>query len=122
MFICRGEEIDEHNEESVSLGTSRNVRPIVTEIGIETGLTVVIFSDGISHAGERAGRPMDVKQAIRSMLEDQDPTPQQLADSLLEQAMRLDNHRPVDDISVLILKVSPRTSDDVRRMTVRLPI
>jgi serine phosphatase RsbU (regulator of sigma subunit) len=65
---------------------------------------------------------MDVKQAIRSMLEDQDPTPQQLADSLLEQAMRLDNHRPVDDISVLILKVSPRTSDDVRRMTVRLPI
>lgn len=122
MFICRGEEIDEHNEESVSLGTSRNVRPVVTEISLETGLTIVIFSDGISHAGERVGRPMNVKQAIRSMLEDQDPTPGQLADSLLEQAVRLDDNRPADDISVLILKVSTRTSDDVRRMTVRLPI
>ncbi|MBL8099955.1 MAG: SpoIIE family protein phosphatase [Anaerolineales bacterium] len=122
MFICRGEEIDEHNQESVSLGTSRNVRPVVTEIGIETGLTIVIFSDGISHAGERVGRPMNVHQAIQSMLEDQDPTPQQLADSLLEQAVRLDDNRPADDISVLVLKVSPRTSDDVRRMTVRLPI
>jgi serine phosphatase RsbU (regulator of sigma subunit) len=122
MFICRGEEIDEHNQESVSLGTSRNVRPVVTEIEIETGLTIVIFSDGISHAGERVGRPMNVKQAIQSMIEDQDPTPQQLADSLLEQAVRLDENRPADDISVLVLKVSPRTSDDVRRMTVRLPI
>jgi serine phosphatase RsbU (regulator of sigma subunit) len=122
MFICRGEQIDEHNEESVSLGTSRNVRPVVTEIGIETGLTMVIFSDGISHAGERVGRPMNVRQAIHSMLEDQDPTPGQLADSLLEQAVRLDDNRPADDISVLILKVSTRISDNVRRMAVRLPI
>ncbi len=122
MFICRGERIDEHNEESVSLGTSRNVRPVVTEIEIETGLTIVIFSDGISHAGERVGRPMNVRQALQSMLEDQDPTPQQLADSLLEQAVRLDDNRPADDISVLVLKVSPRTSDAVRRMAIRLPI
>ncbi|NJN79347.1 MAG: SpoIIE family protein phosphatase [Anaerolineales bacterium] len=122
IFICRGEQVDIHNEESVSLGTSRNVRPVVTEIGIETGLTVVIFSDGITHAGERVGRPMNARQAIQSMLEEQDPPPQQLADSLLEQAMRLDDNRPADDISVLILKVSTRTSDDVRRMTVRLPI
>jgi serine phosphatase RsbU (regulator of sigma subunit) len=65
---------------------------------------------------------MNVRQAIQSMLEDQDPTPQQLADSLLEQAVRLDDNRPADDISVLILKVSTRTSDNVRRMAVRLPI
>jgi len=122
MFICRGEQIDEHNEESVSLGTSRNVRPVVTEIGIETGLTIVIFSDGISHAGERVGRPMNVHQALQSMLEDQDPTPQQLAYLRIHLVVRLDDNRPADDISVLILKVSTRTSDNVRRMNVRLPI
>ena len=27
-----------------------------------------------------------------------------------------------DDISVLVLKVMPRAGDDVRRMTIRLPI
>lgn len=122
MFICRGEAVDIHNEESISLGTSRNVRPVVTEIGIESGLTIVIFSDGISHAGKRVGRPMDVGQAIHSILDDQDPTPQQIADFLLEQAVRLDDNRPADDISVLVLKVSTRSGDDVRRMNVRLPI
>lgn len=122
MFICRGEMIDAHTEESISLGTSRNVRPVITELNIEADLTVVIFSDGISHAGERRGTPMDIRQTIRSVMEDQDPSPQELADTLLTQAMRLDDDRPGDDISVLVLRVSPRNGDDVRRMTVRLPI
>ena len=106
VFICRGEQIDSHNEESISLGTSRNVRPVITELGIETDLTVVIFTDGISHAGKRRGQPMNVGETIRSLIEDQDPTPQQLADSLLAHAISLDDNRPADDISVLVLKVS----------------
>jgi serine phosphatase RsbU (regulator of sigma subunit) len=122
MFICRDEQIDSHNEESVSLGTSRNVRPIITELEIQTGLTIVIFTDGISHAGERRGQAMNVSETIRSIIEDQDPTPQQLADALLAHAISLDDNRPADDISVLVLKVSARTGDEVRRMNVRLPI
>ena len=122
MFICRGEEIDMHNEDSISLGTSRNVRPVITELGLESGLTIVIFSDGISHAGERRGQPLDVRQTIRSMMEDQAPHPQEIADTLLQQAMRLDDNRPADDISVVVLKVTTRGGDDVRRMSVRLPI
>jgi serine phosphatase RsbU (regulator of sigma subunit) len=122
VYICRDEEIEVHNEESASLGTSRNLRPVITEIEITPGLIIVIFSDGITHAGERRGQPMDVRQAIRSITEDQDPSPQELADALLDQAVRLDDNRPADDISVLVLKVSPRAGDDVRRMSVRLPI
>lgn len=122
VFICRGEQIDAQNEESVSLGTSRNVRPVITELGIESGLTIVIFTDGITHAGERRGTSMDVAETIRSVMEDQDPPPQQLADTLLAQAIRLDDNRPADDISVLVVKVSARNGDDVRRMYVRLPI
>jgi serine phosphatase RsbU (regulator of sigma subunit) len=121
-FICRGEEIELQSGESAALGTSRNVRPLISELEIETGLTIVIFSDGITHAGERAGQPMDIRQTLRSILEEQDPSPQLLADTLLAEALRLDDHRPADDISVLILKVSPRAGDEVRRMTVRLPI
>ncbi|MBE0672946.1 MAG: SpoIIE family protein phosphatase [Anaerolineales bacterium] len=122
MFICRGEQIDSHSEESIPLGTSRNVRPVITEVGLESGLTIVVFSDGISHAGERRGQPMNVSETIRSVIEDQDPSPQQLADTLLAHAVRLDDNRPADDISVLVVKVSARNGDDVRRMFVRLPI
>jgi len=122
LFICRGEQIDSHNEDSISLGTSRNVRPVITELGVETGLTIVLFTDGISHAGERRGQPMNVGETIRSLIEDQDPSPQQLSDALLAHAISLDDNRPADDISVVVMKVSSRTGDEVRRMTVRLPI
>ena len=122
VFIARGEKIDCLDEESIPLGTSRNVRPLITEIAIEPELTIVIFTDGLTHAGKRRGEPMDVGAAMRSLLEDQDPGPQTLADALLAEAVHLDENRPADDISVLVLKVVPRTGDDVRRMTVRLPL
>jgi hypothetical protein len=55
-------------------------------------------------------------------MEDQDPSPQEIADTLLAHAVKLDEDRPADDISVLVIKVASRTGDNVRRMTVRLPI
>jgi serine phosphatase RsbU (regulator of sigma subunit) len=122
MFICRGERIDVLDEESMPLGTSRNVRPLITEIAIEPGLIVVMYTDGLVHAGKRRGMPMDVGAMLRSVIEDQDPTPQALADTLLAQAVSLDENRPADDISVLVLKVTSRVGDSVRRMTVRLPL
>ena len=122
MFICRGDQIDILEEESIPLGTSRNVRPLITEIAIEPGLIIVIYTDGLVHAGKRRGMPRDVGATIRSMLEEQDPTPQALADTLLAEAVSLDENRPADDISVLVLKVAALSGDNVRRMTVRLPL
>ena len=122
IFIYRGEQMDVIDEESIPLGTSRNVRPLITEIAIEPGLIIVISTDGLTHAGERRGSPMDVGANIRSVLDDQDPSPQMVADALLAQAVSLDSDRPADDISVVVLKVTARIGDNVRRMTVRLPI
>ena len=122
VFICRGEHLVVLDEESIPLGTSRNVRPLITEIAIEPGLIIVVYTDGLTHAGKRRGLPMNVSETIQSVVEDQDPSPQLLADTLLAQAVRLDDNRPADDISVLVLKVIPRTGDSVRRMSVRLPI
>lgn len=122
MFICRGDQIDRRDEESIALGISRNVRPLITEIPVEPGLMIVIYTDGLTHAGERRGQPMDVEETLRFLMDDHNSSPQTLADSLLAQAINLDDNRPADDISVLVLKVSARMGDNVRRMTVRLPI
>ena len=122
IFICRSEQIDCIEEESIPLGTSRNVRPLITEIGLEPGIMIVIYTDGLIHAGKRRGTPMDVGATIRAVLEDQNPSPQTLADALLAEAVSLDENRPADDISVLVLKVSARIGDNARRMSVRLPI
>jgi hypothetical protein len=65
---------------------------------------------------------MDVCTSLKAMLEDQEPSPQAIADALLTEAVNLDEGRPSDDISVVVLKVLKRSGDNVRRMTVRLPI
>lgn len=122
MFISRGEQIDCLGSESEPIGVSLSVRPVISEIAVETGLTIVLFTDGLTHAGERRGQPMDVCTSLKAMLEDQDPSPQGIADALLGEAVHLDDGRPSDDISVVVLKVLKRRGDDVRRMTVRLPI
>lgn len=122
MYVCRMEKLDRLDAESTPLGISRDVRPLISEMALEPGLTVVIFTDGVTHAGERRGTPMEIGETIRAVIEDQDPSPQLLADTLLARAVQLDDNRPADDISVLVLKVATREGDSVRRMTVRLPI
>jgi serine phosphatase RsbU (regulator of sigma subunit) len=122
FFIAHGEEIDCIGSESNSIGTARNTRPVISEIPVEPGLVLVIYTDGLIHAGERVGRPMDVYTSLKAMLEEQDPSPQAIADALLAEAVNLDEGRPTDDISVVVLKVLKRRGDAVRRMTVRLPI
>jgi serine phosphatase RsbU (regulator of sigma subunit) len=122
MFVCRNMQIDRFDSESSPLGASRDVRPSITELAIEAGLTIVIYTDGLVHAGSRRGNPMDTEEILQSMLGKQDPTPQEIADTLLAHAVKLDEDRPADDISVLVIKVVSRSGDNVRRMSVRLPI
>jgi serine phosphatase RsbU (regulator of sigma subunit) len=122
FFIARGERVDCIGTDAPSIGTTRNTRPVISEVPVEPGLVIVIYTDGLVHAGERVGRPMDVCTSLKAMIEEQDPSPQAIADALLSEAVNLDEGRPADDISVVVLKVLKRTGDNVRRMTVRLPI
>ena len=73
-------------------------------------------------AGERKGENIDIYTALGGLLEEQDPPAQVIADALLAQALRLDDNRPVDDISVVVLRIMDENSDEVRRMLVRLPV
>jgi serine phosphatase RsbU (regulator of sigma subunit) len=121
VILVKEGKIDCLASESTPLGTNRNIRPSIMELPLETGLTVVMYTDGVVHAGERTGHQMDVCTTLQAILEDEDPSPQAIADSLLNNAMRLDDNRPSDDISVVALKTTSTESDGVRRMTVSLP-
>lgn len=122
VFVAREDMIDVLDADSKPIGTSRNIRPIITEMELVNGLTVIVYTDGLSHAGERAGSPLDVRTVLEAILEDADPNPQDIADALLTHATRLEEGRPSDDISIVVLRVSPGTGDQVRRMAVRLPV
>jgi len=122
IFLARNEEIECLSSESQAIGTSRNIRPVISELPLEAGITLVVFTDGILHAGDRTGLAFDVCTLMQSLLEDQDPPAQEIADNLLSQAIRLDQGRPNDDMSIVVLRVLPRESDEIRRMTVLLPV
>ena len=122
VFVARGEQVECITNESVSIGTNRNIRPSITEFPLESGITIVMYTDGIKYAGERSGQPLDICILLESMLEYEDPAAQEIADKILAQAIRVDNNRPNDDMSVVVLRSSPIESDQIRRMTVRLPI
>ena len=122
IFICRTDQVDCLGMASDPLGTRRGIRPLITEVELEAGLVVVMYTDGLTHAGVRGSQQMDVCNAIQAMLDEQDPTPQEISDALLTHALNLDDGRPVDDISVVAIKVVANNGDSVRRMSVRLPL
>jgi serine phosphatase RsbU (regulator of sigma subunit) len=122
VYLSYGETVERLTQASQSIGTNRNIRPTITEIPISNGLVAVMFSDGLTTAGGRKGQQFDVQMSLMAMLEDSQPTPKYIADTLLDTAVKLDDYRPMDDISVVVLMVKENSEDNVRRMLVRLPI
>jgi serine phosphatase RsbU (regulator of sigma subunit) len=121
-IIYSNDEIKYLDEPSKPVGYYRDTRPVITEVELEPGLMVLVYTDGLTHAGERCGESMDVAASFRRLIEDADPSPQMIADSLLEEAFRMDEQRPSDDISIVVISVTRHSGDHVRRMTVRLPL
>lgn len=114
--------IQELDTPSQPVGLYRDTRPLISEVSLEPGLCAVIFTDGLVHAGERYGQGMDIVTCLEALLEDEDPSPESIAERLLEHALRLDQNRPADDISIVVLRVTSHPGDLIRRMAIRLPL
>ncbi|NIV10446.1 MAG: SpoIIE family protein phosphatase [Aliifodinibius sp.] len=109
------------DEPSKPVGVYRNTKPIITELPLQGGLTVVAFTDGLITAGHRKNTNIDIPTEL-VFCTDNDYTAQQIADHLIELALDLDDHRPIDDVSIVVLNVSPKRGELVRKMSVLLPI
>jgi len=111
---------------SQPIGLYRNTRPVIDELPLRPGLGIIIFSDGVRHAGQRTNRPINIATIVETALYSQSDvavTAQVLADNLLAAAVQADNGFPQDDISVVALLVSPQPlSDQVRRLNVLFPL
>ncbi len=122
LVISYGNKIKLLSEESDVVGLRRDTRPSISEIPLEAGITVVAFTDGLIHAGSYFGDSMDIITCVKVELEDENPSPSKIADSLINHALKLDRGRPRDDISIIVLRVTPDSNDMIRRMSVQLPI
>jgi len=128
VLIVSTDEICAFDDECNPIGLYRDTRPLISEVPLEPGLLVVLYTDGLVHAGSRSGESLDIKTFLQSIIDDEvdeldeeEISPQKIADSLLAHAVQLDQGRPVDDITIVVIQVSNQKSDSVRRMTVVLP-
>jgi serine phosphatase RsbU (regulator of sigma subunit) len=110
------------DEPSDPVGVRRSTKPQITELPLTAGTLVTVYTDGLESAGARSSGTFDVPAAVRELTDRDNPGAQQLADSLLERALALDDGRPHDDISVLVLRVLEHAGDGVRRLALRIPL
>jgi serine phosphatase RsbU (regulator of sigma subunit) len=122
VILAHGENIRMLGDESKPIGLYRDTRPWITEHPLEVGLTAIMFTDGLIHAGSRHGESIDIASSVQCLLEDEGSSPKVIVDSLLEQSLKLDQNRPVDDTSIVAIRVSRTEGDGVRRMIVKLPL
>jgi serine phosphatase RsbU (regulator of sigma subunit) len=110
------------DESSEPIGIHSRTRPVISELPLEAGTLVVVFTDGVWTAGERYGQRIDLEEMVNEAACG-GHTAKQLADTILDRSVALDRGRPADDISVLVLRVAPGEEDaEVRRMTVSFPV
>jgi serine phosphatase RsbU (regulator of sigma subunit) len=121
VFISQADQIECISSESIPIGHARNIRPSITEISLISRTTIVLYTDGVMRAGERFGQSLDFCSMIQAYLDEQEPSAQYIADALLSHAIRLDQNRPNDDMSVVVLRVIEKSDDNIRRLSVRLP-
>ncbi len=106
---------------SPPLGFYQHARPTVDQVYLEPGLIALAFTDGLSHAGEHYGTPLDIPMAFEKIWQTT-PTAQAVADGLLERAIEADQNRPRDDTSVLVLHVQSGLPEGPRFMRVEVPL
>ncbi len=121
VIVAKNDLIQSLDEKSIPVGIYRDTRPNINEENLDYGLTALTYTDGITHAGRRSKEGLDVVHTLAELLEGHSSA-QTIADQILERAVQLDEGRPVDDISVVVLQVVEGTGDGIRRMSVSIPL
>lgn len=123
IFVAQDNHIECLAGETQPIGTARNIRPLISEITLTPGTTVIMYTDGIANAGlKSSGLGLDVCTALEAVMDEENPSADRIADSILGQAIRVDSGEPNDDMTIVVLRILPAGKDQIRRLSVRLPV
>ncbi len=122
ILVAHGEQVEVLNDPCMEIGTRLGIRPLISQMPIEAGLTILIFTDGLNHAGERNGKRIELESCFHTLLLQPQNNAQAIADGLLQTALALDQNRPGDDISVVVFQVLAQARDIIRRVSLSLPL
>ncbi len=122
VLVVQQDNVRVLDDPSEAIGIRMRTRPNIYELPIAPCLTIVAFTDGLLDAGVRKGQSFAILSLTRELCS-QSLDAQRISDELLDAAVRLDQGRPNDDISVLVVATREHVQHDpTRRMSVRFPI
>lgn len=123
-IVARGDEFVVLDEPSQPVGIHAWTKPLITELPLVPDTYVVLYTDGLMHAGRRYGQGLDILDLVRTLIGRAEGKASAVADALLARAVACDQGRPGDDISVVVVSVSlaPPDGDPARRLTMGFPV
>ncbi|NLD43152.1 MAG: SpoIIE family protein phosphatase [Chloroflexi bacterium] len=106
-----------------AIGLYPNTKPVIEEIALLPGTVAVVSSDGVAAAGSRRGESLNLVPLLAEILASE-RNAQQIADAILARALALDEGRPVDDTSVVVVSVLDNAVEEprVRRLSATFPL
>lgn len=116
-YILAAAGCDVFDDPSTPLGLYTYTKPVIREIPLAVGTYALLASDGLCGAGSRTGRSLDVV-ALLEELRPGSPGAQEMADAVLDRALELDDGRPNDDITILVISLRETEGDArIRRLS-----
>ncbi len=123
VLIRRNGSLQWLEEESTAVGIYRRTKPLITELALEPGISVIVATDGVWHAGRYKGQSMDLVGLLARTDPEHTLPATTLADTILEEALRLDDGRPRDDATVVAVRLAPQeVPSAIRRLSIHFPI
>lgn len=123
MLLRKDGEISVVPMNSGPIGRTKFTRPAVQHFPAEHGVTLVLFTDGVTHSGLRQQLPPIDYQLLAEQVLGEPRTAQEVADMVLDHARTRDNERPGDDTAVVVVAVGKVTQPmAIRRLQASFPV
>jgi len=124
FYVLTPEGLASFNEASSPIGLYPNTKPVITQHDIRDRMYTICFTDGIAQAGMRYGQDMDLANYLASLRCDGTCSAQEMAEQILVRAIEMDQGRPNDDMSVMVIAAQPRDEEapKIRRQTMSFPM
>jgi serine phosphatase RsbU (regulator of sigma subunit) len=123
VLLRRQGELTWLDEPSAAVGIYRHTKPSITELPLQAAMSVLAFTDGVWAAGTRAGSTLDLPLLLETIDPYGERDAQTVADAILTETLRLEQNRPHDDATILVVKLlAQQEQETVRRLFIRFPI
>lgn len=114
--------IDVYDEDISSIGVHKRMKPLMYQLPLEVGMLLVSYTDGIQAAGRKRGKAMNFDIIQKLIVDNQAEDATFIAESILEYALGLDDDRPGDDMTVVVMGISDTERvDNIQRISVSFP-